>query len=106
MPGAYLCGVTETSPKARGFETVCAIIPPSLFIYRLNFAASHEWHGVCTKAGVKNIAYTVESKSGAFVNARFRSMHHSAESRIGFMEVGLTCFVMAILVGFALVIVR
>jgi len=55
---------------------------------------------------VKNIAYTVESKSGAFVNARFRSMHHSAENRIGFMEVGLACFVMAILVGFALVIVR
>lgn len=32
-------------------------------------------------------------------------MHHSAENRIGFMEVGLACFVMAVLVGFALVIV-
>ncbi len=69
------------------------------------FRRPREWHEVCTKAGMKNIAYTVESKSGAFVNARFRSMHHSAESRIGFMEVGLACFVMAILVGFALVIV-
>ena len=32
-------------------------------------------------------------------------MHHSAESRVGFVEVGLACFVVAVLVGFALVIV-
>ena len=56
-------------------------------------------------AGVKNIAYTVEPKSGAFVNSRLSAMHHSAESRIGLVEVGLACFVVAVLVGFALVIV-
>ena len=54
---------------------------------------------------MKNVAYTVEPKSGAFVNSRFRTMHHSAENRIGFFEVGLACFVVAVLVGFALVIV-
>jgi len=32
-------------------------------------------------------------------------MHHSAESRIGLAEVGFACFVVAVLVGFALVIV-
>ena len=54
---------------------------------------------------MKNVAFTVEPKSGAFVHSQFRKMHHSAESRIGFVEVGLACFVVAVLVGFALVIV-
>lgn len=54
---------------------------------------------------VKNIAYTVEPKSGAFVNTRLSAMHHSAETRVGFFEVGLACFVVAVLVGFAFVIV-
>ena len=61
--------------------------------------------GYAPKGGVKNIAYTVEPKSGAFVNSRLSAMHHSAETRVGLFEVGLACFVVAVLVGFAFVIV-
>jgi len=52
------------------------------------------------------VTYTVRPKSGSFVNAQFRTMHHSAENRIGIVEVGLACFVVAVLVGFAILIVR
>lgn len=55
---------------------------------------------------MKNIAFTVEPKNGAFVNSRVRAMHHSAENRLGFAEVGVACLIVAMLVGFALVIVR
>ena len=54
---------------------------------------------------MKNVAFTVEPKSGAFVNSRLSAMHHSAENRVGLVEVGLACFVVAVLVGFALLIV-
>jgi hypothetical protein len=95
----------ETSSKARGFETVCAIIPHLAPIIR-QISLPREWHGLCAKEGVKNIAYTVKPKSGSFVNAQFRTMHHHAESRFGVVEIGLVCFVMALLAGFAFLIVR
>ena len=54
---------------------------------------------------MKNISFTVEPKSGAFVNSRMSAMHHSAESRVGLIEVAIACLVVAALVGFAFVIV-
>lgn len=60
--------------------------------------------GYARMGGVKNVTFTVDPKSGAFVNTRLSAMHHSAESRVGFIEVGFACFVVAVLVGFALVI--
>ena len=54
---------------------------------------------------MKNVTFTVEPKGGAFVNTRLSAMHHSAESRVGFIEVAFACFVVALLVGFAFVIV-
>lgn len=54
---------------------------------------------------MKNVTYTVEPKGGAFVNTRLTAMHHSAESRVGLIEVGFACFVVAVLVGFAFLIV-
>jgi hypothetical protein len=95
----------ETSSKARGFGTVCAIIPHlASNIARISLPT--EWHGLCAKGGVKNIAYTVQPKSGSFVNAQFRTMHHHAESRFGIVEIGLVCFVMAVLAGFTFLIIR
>jgi hypothetical protein len=32
-------------------------------------------------------------------------MHHSAENRVGLVEVGFACFFVAVVVGFALLIV-
>lgn len=95
----------ETSSKARGFETVCAIIAHlGSIIARISLQS--EWHGLCAKGGVKNVTYTVQPKSGSFVNAQFHAMHHHAESRFGIVEIGLVCFVMAVLAGFAFLIVR
>lgn len=54
---------------------------------------------------MKNVSFTVE-KNGAFVNSRVRAMHHSSENRMGLMEVGVAFFFVAVLVGFALMIVR
>jgi len=95
----------ETSSKARGFETVCAIFAHLRSIIT-QISLQSEWHELCAKEGVKNIAYTVQPKSGSFVNAQFRTMHHHAESRFGAVEIGLVCFVMAVLAGFAFLIVR
>ena len=64
------------------------------------------WHGLCANAGVKNVTFTVEPKSGAFVNTRLSALHHSAESRVGLIEAAFACVVVAALVGFALVLVQ
>ena len=56
--------------------------------------------------GMKNVTFTVDPKSGAFVNARLSALHHSAECRMGLMEALFACIVVAALVGFALVIVQ
>lgn len=63
------------------------------------------WHDLCAKSGVKNVTYTAGPKSGAFVHTNLSAMHHSAENRVGLIEVGFACFVVAMLVGFALLIV-
>ena len=54
---------------------------------------------------MKNISFTVEPKNGAFVNSRMSALHHSAESRIGLVEAGIACLIVAVLVCFAFVIV-
>lgn len=64
------------------------------------------WHELCAKEGVKNVTFTVGPKSGAFVNTRLSALHHSAETRVGLVEAMFACFVVAALVGFALVIVQ
>jgi len=55
---------------------------------------------------VKNVTFIAGPKNGAFVNTRLSTLHHSAESRVGFAEVVLACFVVVALLGFTLVIVR
>ena len=55
---------------------------------------------------VKHVTFTAGPKSGAFVNTRLSTMHHSAESRMGFAEAMFACLIVVALVGFALVIVR
>lgn len=55
---------------------------------------------------MKNVTYTAGPKSGAFVQPNLSALHHSAEHRLGAIEVGFACFVVAMLVGFALLIVK
>ena len=54
---------------------------------------------------MKNISFTVNPKSGALVNTRLSALHHSAETRVGLVEVAFAFFVVAALVGFAFLIV-
>ena len=55
---------------------------------------------------MKNVTYTTSGKSGDFVNARLSSMHHSGETRLGLAEALIACFVVAVLAGFAFLIVH
>jgi len=62
--------------------------------------------GYAPKAGVKNVTFSVEPKSGAFVNTRLSALHHSAEGRVGLVETLFACVVVLALVGFTLLIVH
>ena len=55
---------------------------------------------------MKNVTFTVQPKSGTFVNARLSALHHSAENRLGWAETLLACVVVAALVGFAIVLMH
>ena len=55
---------------------------------------------------VKNVTYSTSGKSGDFVNARLSSMHHRPETRLGLAEVLIAGFIVAILAGFAFVVVH
>ena len=62
--------------------------------------------GYAPPENVKNVTYTTSGKSGEFVNARLSTMHHSAETRMGLAEALIACFIVAVLAGFAVLIVR
>ena len=58
------------------------------------------------KAGVKNVTYTTSGKSGDFVDSRLSGLHHRPETRLGLAEVLIAGFIVAVLAGFAFVIVH
>jgi hypothetical protein len=55
---------------------------------------------------MKNVTFSVQPKNGAFVNARLSTLHHSAETRLGFPEAMFACLVVVAVVGFTLLMVR
>jgi len=55
---------------------------------------------------MKNVSFTAGPKNGGFVNTRMSTLHHSAESRLGFAEAIFAGAIVLALAGFAFAILH